>query len=514
MRVRQLPFSVSLLTLTLALLAALFTTRSAVAEDPAQWTEVSQHWYTFEIGGSRAGWVRMQVETDGSQFRTTNETSIKVGRMSDEAKVHLVSAFTETKAGKPVSVKLITEMSSQTVDTLAVFKDNGIEHTVTQGGRTTTKMLPSPEGEWLPPQAVDRFLRERHEAKAKEITFRMIDPQSGLQPLTVTSKFTEMSTFKIGDRDVPVSVWATQTDLVPMDTTEMYSSDDVLVYTSMSTGIGNIVMRLSTKEQALVPLGKDVPELIISSFIESNRGIPDALNAKQARYRLRAKEGTLPALPTTGAQRVTAEDEKSVTLLVDIDDNVAAPEGDGDDKDYLESSTLIDSDEPFIQKLAERVLRPLNKDPMLRGEALREFAYEYITKKGMATAFASAGETAKTRTGDCSEHAVFLAALMRASKMPSRVATGLVYMTERNGKGLFGWHMWTQALIDGRWVDFDATLPVRHSAGHITTSTSSFSDTSSAADMASLFLLMGNLEIEILDATSEAATPTETVPAE
>jgi transglutaminase-like putative cysteine protease len=127
-----------------------------------------------------------------------------------------------------------------------------------------------------------------------------------------------------------------------------------------------------------------------------------------------------------------------------------------------------------------------------------------VNEKGLDTAFATASETAQLRAGDCSEHAVLLAAVLRANGIPSRVAIGLVYAESFLGReGIFGWHMWTQAQIGDRWVDFDATLPERYHAGHVLTGTSALAEGGLAAELASSISLMGNLQIEVLDLDCE-----------
>jgi transglutaminase-like putative cysteine protease len=137
---------------------------------------------------------------------------------------------------------------------------------------------------------------------------------------------------------------------------------------------------------------------------------------------------------------------------------------------------------------------------MKRADALRKLTNKQISHKGMETAFASASETAKNRTGDCSEHGVLLCALLRADGIPARVASGLVYVDGFAGKrGIFGWHMWTQALIDGKWVDLDATLPIRYHAAHVLTGTSSLSDGAGMTDLLSIIQLIGNLDIDVLE---------------
>ena len=48
--------------------------------------------------------------------------------------------------------------------------------------------------------------------------------------------------------------------------------------------------------------------------------------------------------------------------------------------------------------------------------------------------------------------------MLRSAGIPARGATGLVYVEGYQGAPhAFGWHMWTQALVDGVWFDLDAT---------------------------------------------------------
>jgi transglutaminase-like putative cysteine protease len=134
---------------------------------------------------------------------------------------------------------------------------------------------------------------------------------------------------------------------------------------------------------------------------------------------------------------------------------------------------------------------------MRRAEAMRDFVRRWIRTKGLSTAFASASETAVNREGDCSEHGVLLAAMLRADGIPSRVASGLVWIDWANA---FGWHMWTQALIDGHWIDLDATLDQTYSAGHVLVSTSSLADGDGQGQLVGLLGLLGNIDIEVVEA--------------
>ena len=101
----------------------------------------------------------------------------------------------------------------------------------------------------------------------------------------------------------------------------------------------------------------------------------------------------------------------------------------------------------------------------------------------------------RSHEGDCSEHGVLLAAMLRAEGIPSRVASGLVWM---DGLDAFGWHMWTQAFIDGQWIDLDATLRVPFTVGHILVATSALEDGDGQRELLALLGLLGNLEVEVV----------------
>ena len=223
--------------------------------------------------------------------------------------------------------------------------------------------------------------------------------------------------------------------------------------------------------------------------------------ATTATFRLHVDVGEMPQLPSAASQRVTpGDDGASATLVIDINDNLAATAAEVGDASYLASSAMVDAGDPLIDKLAARAVREAGADALSRADAMRAAVHRYVTSKGLDTAFATASETARTRRGDCSEHAVLLCAMLRAQKIPARVAVGLVYADAFLGReAIFGWHMWTQALIDGHWIDLDATLTGRYHAGHVLTAVSSLDQGGVDAALASTLPLMGNLQIEVVD---------------
>jgi transglutaminase-like putative cysteine protease len=201
-------------------------------------------------------------------------------------------------------------------------------------------------------------------------------------------------------------------------------------------------------------------------------------------------------------QKATSNEDGSTTLVVDLEAPVRATKEELIDEKYLGASAICDGTDNAVIAVATEALVALPVDASVNAKALalRSKIHEYIDEKNMSTAFGSASQTARSKEGDCSEHAVLLCGVLRAAGIPSRGVMGMVYVPSIGGpNGVFGWHMWSQALIDGKWVDLDATLKTPYSVGHIATITSSLSDEDFGAEMAGIIATIGNLEVEIID---------------
>jgi hypothetical protein len=119
----------------------------------------------------------------------------------------------------------------------------------------------------------------------------------------------------------------------------------------------------------------------------------------------------------------------------------------------------------------------------------------YITKKDYNVGFASAKETLLSREGDCKEHSMLLAALLRAAGIPSRVAVGVTY-----AKGQFFGHMWTEAFLND-WTAFDATRPADVvDATHIKLVATALDGPAACASFIGLAQAMDRLKINVQEA--------------
>ena len=211
-------------------------------------------------------------------------------------------------------------------------------------------------------------------------------------------------------------------------------------------------------------------------------------------YRIHVPDGVLPELPSLGAQTVTSDGRVHVELG-------SSPRLESvDTARYLRSTTYLPHQDPAVRDLLARVDSSADTAAG-RAEALRSFVASYLVEKNLDTVLATASEVALTRSGDCTEHSVLLAALLRAAEIPSRVVSGLIYVERFAGKSeIFSYHMWTQALVDNRWIDLDSTLPARFDAGHIALAATALDDGESALrEMTGIVPLMGRARIEVVE---------------
>jgi transglutaminase-like putative cysteine protease len=125
---------------------------------------------------------------------------------------------------------------------------------------------------------------------------------------------------------------------------------------------------------------------------------------------------------------------------------------------YLARNSFLDTTDTQLRALGTEG-GGATTNPLAVAHNLRKFVADYITHKDLSVGFATASETAQSHEGDCTEHAVLLAALGRIRGLPTRVVAGLVYLPNYEGRqNILGFHMWTQFYFDNQWVDYDSAI--------------------------------------------------------
>jgi transglutaminase-like putative cysteine protease len=123
---------------------------------------------------------------------------------------------------------------------------------------------------------------------------------------------------------------------------------------------------------------------------------------------------------------------------------------------YLEPSQYIESDDPLIQRIAQRFLKQAGADIIAQTKLAYEFGARHL--KFVPQTPAGALASLKSRQGDCTEYSALCAALCRAQGIPAR-QTGVFHL--RHAAETFSQPNHNSAEVfwgDAGWIPVDANL--------------------------------------------------------
>lgn len=478
--------------------------------------EAQGWWYRIEVDGQRAGWMHLKETRHQEQLTLDRHTVLELRRGALAQKVEMESRFVESFDGRPISARARQVLGALPIETDYLFTEAGVETETRHGDDVQRQRLPHAEGTWLTPGAAQRALERHLESGEASFVLRTVDPQFGTQPIDVHwQRLPEVDPQEVSE---PVrrqaTRWRQSQSMAPQLGTDLeLNGDGRMVYSSVQMMGIEMTLHLTSKADALAQGAP--PEILLRTFLRPSRVIERPRLLRRGVYDLRMAGGQgehrntvgeeveeiLPHLQG-GVQRVERRGD-TLRMWVDLDapqqvkaspPPVLTP--------FLSASTYLNHNDPLVQRLRRRALKEAPRDALGRAEILRRFVADYLSDKNLASVMATASEVAQGRSGDCTEHSVLLAALLRGDGIPSRVASGLVYVERFVGQeNVFGYHMWTQAYLEGHWVDLDASLGgSAFDATHIRLATSALDDDKMALmELARVAPWIGRTSIEIVE---------------
>jgi transglutaminase-like putative cysteine protease len=482
-------------------------------------SEDFERWYVLRFDDQKVGWMHEAQQRVGEEIRTTTEMRFEIGRLGQNVELSMRYGVRETLDGELIEMRSVENMGT-TGNARSIHRFDHQARTITSevtqqglvGARTRTRTRPFPEGSWLTPAEARRFVEKRIEAGAETIEYATLDPSIGAEPVKVVYRLLGPATVEAEGRRVRAVEWEVEQSVAPGITMrEFVDHTGVVIRSQMDVGLATLYIVAADQQLAQAPF--DAPEIMARTLIRPDRAIDQPRAVRAGVYRLTQGGAEPTTLPSAGAQSVTTNADGSVTVRVRADAPVPSPADNVTDTTYTEASSSLDHEDEAIRALAVRALEevPADATPLERARAMEAFVDRFVSSKSLGVGFATASEVARTGEGDCSEHAMLLAALLRTQGIPSRVVSGVVYVDQFVGnREVFGYHMWTQALLPDepdrlgdpeavhRWVDLDAA--VRPFGGtHIAMATSGLADGDVINSMVALVDLLGDLEVEVIE---------------
>jgi hypothetical protein len=455
----------SVLLASLLLALSIATPAAARELPPPPGVEVDVEWLSVVLAGRKVGHARIERETTPARVTTRQLMKFEMGRSGVAVTMSTFESHEETPLGEPIAFTSVSSISGLKMR---------VEGRRIEGDRFAVKSgavgaLRESELAWPPGALLSWGMEQRLQA-------------AGTRPGTTL----ELSTFQPLLQDaVPllhevigpavVDLPGGPTELIELRQSVRFPGGDMV---SRVWADADLSMRRSTMEimgqtleliacdQACATAPNQPAEILETALLRAPRTLDAGELAGALRIELRSAV-PLADWPAVDGQR-----------LVDLGDNryrvelpgAGAPTGAAAGADAgsaglpppgprdLARTDWLDYDSPAVAALLDGI--DLDLPPAARMAALQDRVYRHISNKNLRIGYASAGDAARLREGDCTEHALLLAALGRAAGVPTRVANGLAY-TEDFGSGgpVFVPHAWVAAWTGERWQAFDAALP-------------------------------------------------------
>ncbi|WP_010588103.1 transglutaminase-like domain-containing protein [Schlesneria paludicola] len=459
-------------------------------------------WNVIYLSGHRIGYGQSVVENlqqDGVAIvRTSAKVHMRLKRFDQTLVINQLQMTEETAAGELRMFRLEeTNPPAKPKITSGVVEGNQLTLTTEVNGKATKVTRPWKK-EVKSPTYQDRLIKDNPMKPGEIRTFDVFFPEFA-QVGKVTLKGQQYEDTKLLDNTTQklFKVSCTHTLMPGVPTDSYLDKDGETVKVSTSVLGSAMESFLVSQTEALKVIQGAELDLSLSTVVKV-QPILKVHDTKRAVYRITIT-GQDPSLiiPAGDTQSIKKLDKETaeltvVSLPIPATAKVGQVAG-----EFLESSQYLQRDDERVKRHANQAAGDAT-DPAEIARRMEKYVQRKLDRKNFSTAMASAAEVAQSLEGDCTEHSVLLAAMLRAKGIPSRVAVGMVYSDQ-----LFAFvgHMWTEVSLDGKWIPLDATLG--HGgigAIHIKLADSSLTDNGPPAlsSFLPLMQVIGKLKIDVV----------------
>ena len=412
-------------------------------------------WQVLYVDDQRLGYSRTLhawVEFDGGKaIRTDTELRLTLKRFGQTIRMHFSQTTHEAPDGRLLAFQsTLQNPPAGSVRTTGIVRTDHADLTTDLGGQ-----LQSSQIRWAPdvigPARQDQLLAKLKPGQSIEYTAYVAELNQIVKATAVAGKSIETELYQ-GKTSPLLRVELRQPNL---PTTTAYVDANGQVQKTESDFVGSTLVAYTvSREVALQSIAGAELDIATQTLVHC-KPIVKPHQTRRAAYRLTIEgQDAAKLIPTGVGQAVQAVNRETVDVTVTAVRPGTPDQSDAIGPEFVKSSQYLQIGDPAVVAHTRKAIGDV-VDPWTKAVRMEKYVHGALQNKNFSTAMASAAEVAKKLEGDCTEHAVLLAAMLRAEKIPSRVVVGLVYA---DGLKAFGGHMWTEAGIDGRWIPLDATL--------------------------------------------------------
>ncbi len=429
---------------------------------PAVAGESETIYYAVFLGGKKMGHRIMTRQVTDQEVVNTRTMELTISRGGFEMTVRKTESYVETPKGKPLGFTSIQDTGAGVQKTVGkVTPDGKIHTTITASGQSRQQTLDWPEGAMMPEGirllALEKGLKEGTTYKVRTFTESMLQPMNEQVTIGATRKVD-----LLGRVVTLTEVVSTLHFPGASMTMTNYVDANLVPQKSLLPMIG-MVLEIVACDKAVALSKNDPVDILDKSVLPSPVPPKTFVGARSATYTLTPKgKKKLTGIVATDSQTVKAGKDGSLVVTVRP---VEAATGKkfpykGKDAAVLEAlkpTRFVQSDHKKVIELARKAVGD-TRDAAKAAKRIEVFVRKHMTVKSLSVGYATAAEVAASGEGDCTEHAVLAAAMLRAVGIPARVVLGYVHSPKfLKHENTFIGHAWVQALIGDKWVDLDAT---------------------------------------------------------
>ena len=422
-------------------------------------------WMTVTLDGRKIGNMHMTRRVENNHVISSQMLDVELSRAGIKVGMSSRETDTETRQGKPLKFESRTSISGMESVVMGIIHDDKCDVTTIVGGNEQKRTIDWPKGALLSEGL--RLAESKTALKPGVHYTEMAFQAESVDAVEVATTVGDAEQIDLPDgaRKLVRIEQVIKLPGAPTTTIAWVDEDQDAKKISMQLMGYELTMLACSRDCAQAP--NQSADILTHALAPAPAGLSadDLHNGVVIHVVPTAPQAQL-SFASTDEQHVSKSSNGFDLRIAPV--NAASPRDTGNKPtaDDSKPNAWLQSDAPEVRKLAQQGIGDA-KDPLTQMQNLETFVRGFIRNKNLSVGYASALEVAKNPEGDCTEHAVLLAALGRSVGIPTRVVDGLAYTNHYAGVDhVFVPHAWAQAWISGKWQSFDAAL-MGFDAGHI-----------------------------------------------
>lgn len=422
--------------------------------------EESEAWYVVKFDNQTVGFEQIKTRTPtaitDAPLQCYRKTELNLNRMGQNLTVHATLWTTQSATGVLQKFNLQrVDGAGNKIERSGVFnaKDQVfVIQEVVAGRRRDFRVTAPPKTRspmlslWVPRLAA---------TLERQATLPVFFPETaGISGISVEPIHQRPPTLGRRAHDTRVEFYpegdpARRTTLLTDATLKVIRHDKQFMNRTLS-------MERTSAEQALAASADKSLDLNAQTIVPVNGLLPARESSEKLVLELLVTNGFLPAIPNSTFQSVErlSDSTARITLWLGTTPR-SAPSVPSTSKQMVIAATRwMPVTDPALQRMALMTSGGEN-DAETVCRRMEAAVHSKMRRDAFSTALLPADAVVRKLKGDCTEHAMLLAALCRVKGIPSRIASGLLHTNQQIG---FVGHAWVEALIDGEWLPFDSAI--------------------------------------------------------